>query len=219
MSYQLLKPYTDKERINFIVEYNHQKGLKIEETSDALYALESNEIMQDNKPIIDPTYDVEQAKIIKNNLIENINYNHKAKIAYTGVLFDYNGIELVFETNKESMSMINNKLIQILSGLITSIDGWKCRKTIEPYEPYSVNFTVEQFNKLITFGGNMVTQAFNIETEINKQIEQLTVEQLNDKEFIINFKKQIEEIYNTIPIKIENLFIYDDEASESQEVQ
>ena len=35
---QLNKPYTEEERINFIVEYNHQQGYTIEETEEALEA-------------------------------------------------------------------------------------------------------------------------------------------------------------------------------------
>lgn len=64
MSYKLQKPYTEKQRLDFIVEYNHNQGLKIEETSKALYALEPNEIMVDGEPIIDPDYEAkfEQAE-------------------------------------------------------------------------------------------------------------------------------------------------------------
>ena len=57
MSYKLKKPYTSKQRMDFIVRYNHQKGLKIEETQDVLYALEENEIMQNGIPIIDDEYE------------------------------------------------------------------------------------------------------------------------------------------------------------------
>ena len=60
MSYKLTKPYTDKQRIDFIVEYIYNKGLVIEETSTALYALEANEIMVDGKPQVDPEYEAKQ---------------------------------------------------------------------------------------------------------------------------------------------------------------
>lgn len=40
MSYELKKPYTDKQRVDFIVQYNHNQGLQIEETESAMYALE-----------------------------------------------------------------------------------------------------------------------------------------------------------------------------------
>ena len=48
MSYQLIKPYTEQERLDFIVKYNHNMGLLIEETDVALYALEANEIQYNN---------------------------------------------------------------------------------------------------------------------------------------------------------------------------
>ena len=45
MSYKLDKPYTDKERADFVVLHNHQNNLRIEETDIALYALEANEMI------------------------------------------------------------------------------------------------------------------------------------------------------------------------------
>ena len=46
---QLLKPYTEKERSDFIVEYNHNKGFVITEDENGIYA---------NEPEIKkPTYD------------------------------------------------------------------------------------------------------------------------------------------------------------------
>lgn len=62
MSYKLEYPYTEEERANFIVEYNHNQGLLIEETDEALYALEPNEIMVDGEPTINPNYEEEQAQ-------------------------------------------------------------------------------------------------------------------------------------------------------------
>lgn len=62
MSYKLNKPYTDKQRVNFVVQYNHNQNLTIEETDKALYALEANEIMVDGEPIIDPEYEAKQAQ-------------------------------------------------------------------------------------------------------------------------------------------------------------
>ena len=64
MSYKLDKPYTDEQRANFIVEYNHNQGLIIEETDTALYALEAFEKLVDDE-VIDNTeeYEQEQAQI------------------------------------------------------------------------------------------------------------------------------------------------------------
>ena len=65
MSYELKKPYTDIQRANFVVQYNHNQNLTIEETDKALYALEANEIMVDGEPTIDPDYEEKQAEARK----------------------------------------------------------------------------------------------------------------------------------------------------------
>lgn len=62
MSYKLNKPYTQQQRYNFVVQYNHRLGLRLEETPKALFALEENEIMQEGNPIADPTWEDKQSK-------------------------------------------------------------------------------------------------------------------------------------------------------------
>lgn len=59
MSHKLEKPYTDKQKADFIVEYNHKLGLKIEETGSGLFAIEDNELMQNGFVIINPNYEKE----------------------------------------------------------------------------------------------------------------------------------------------------------------
>ncbi len=65
MSYKLEKPFTEKQKTDFIVEYNHNKNLKIEETDLCLYALEDNEILKNSIPIANPEYALEQQKLLK----------------------------------------------------------------------------------------------------------------------------------------------------------
>ena len=68
MSYELKKPYTEDERKNFIVTYNHNEGLRIEETDLYLFALEEDEIMGKKEvegelidyPVVDPDWDEKQ---------------------------------------------------------------------------------------------------------------------------------------------------------------
>lgn len=62
MCYKLEKPYTEKERANFIIRYNHDKGLIISETSTALYALEPWEKLE-GEAIIDNTEEYQQEQI------------------------------------------------------------------------------------------------------------------------------------------------------------
>lgn len=59
MSYKLDKPCSDKDRADFIVQYNHKEGLLIEETENAIFALLKNEIMENGKPIVNPNYENE----------------------------------------------------------------------------------------------------------------------------------------------------------------
>lgn len=62
MSYKLEIPFSELEKINFIVEYNHKFGLAIVETENCIFALEKNEIMKNGKPIVNPNYESDLAK-------------------------------------------------------------------------------------------------------------------------------------------------------------
>ena len=62
MSYKLEKPYTDEQRADFVSEYNAIRGLRCEETEVALFALEDNEIMVNDEPVIDTDYEEKQRK-------------------------------------------------------------------------------------------------------------------------------------------------------------
>ena len=70
MSYELKKPYTELQKIDFISSYNHGSNLKIVETNTALYALQPNEIMENGKPIINPNYEAEQKAKEKERISE-----------------------------------------------------------------------------------------------------------------------------------------------------
>ena len=80
MSYKLEYPYTEQERLDFIVQYNHQQGLRIETVDNFVeeeiedvsyptyYALEANEIMEGGEPVINPNYEAEQEQKEKERL-------------------------------------------------------------------------------------------------------------------------------------------------------
>lgn len=203
--------YIEKE--NKIVNVNTDKQLFINTYG------EDAEILETERPLVlseDGTYYVfadtdeylqEQANKIRNELIEQVNYPLKAKVAYTGVRFDYEGQELVFETNETSISMVNFTAMMAQQAGLSNISNWKCRKTVEPFEPVSVTFTMAQFQQLLTFASQMVLQSFAVEEQINLQIQELTVEQLNNAEFIETFKQQMELAYAKVPVKLEGLFV------------
>lgn len=58
MCYEIKKPINDKQRADFITEYNYAKGLRIEDTEMFLFALEPDEIMGEKEIEIDvPDFD------------------------------------------------------------------------------------------------------------------------------------------------------------------
>ena len=71
MSYKLEKPYSDKQRADFVVEHNHNNGLTIQETDTALYALEAWEVLEDDT-VVDNTeaYEAEQLTIAKESKVQ-----------------------------------------------------------------------------------------------------------------------------------------------------
>lgn len=62
MAYKLKKPYNSRQKMNFIVQYNHNQGLEIAEGTEYLYALLPNEIMVDGVAVINPDYEAEQER-------------------------------------------------------------------------------------------------------------------------------------------------------------
>ena len=71
MSYELKKPYTLEQRMQFLSDYNDDLGLQIRETDEYLFALEPNEMMGEKEvegeiipyPVINPNYEQEQADL------------------------------------------------------------------------------------------------------------------------------------------------------------
>lgn len=71
MSYKINKPLSIQERANFIVKYNHEQGLRIEETDKAMYALEAWELLEGDN-VIDNTvaWEAEQEQAEKARIQE-----------------------------------------------------------------------------------------------------------------------------------------------------
>ncbi len=95
MSYYL-NYQSEKERMDFIVNYNHNNGYQIHEIMEEnkIWALLANEIWDDgqNGPIVDSTYEQRMLDQAKNNkLAENIKKRDErlnAGIMYKNILFD-----------------------------------------------------------------------------------------------------------------------------------
>lgn len=95
MSYYL-NYQSEKERMDFIVNYNHNNGYQIHEIMEEnkIWALLPNEIWDEgqNGPIVDSTYEQRMLDQAKNNkLAENIKKREErlnAGIMYKNILFD-----------------------------------------------------------------------------------------------------------------------------------
>ncbi|MBR4682753.1 MAG: hypothetical protein IKP06_05580 [Elusimicrobiaceae bacterium] len=77
--HELLKPYTDKQRADFIVEYNHRQGLIIKEDEIGLYTEEP--------PIIEPT--LEEQVIALERKYEMNRWQREGILAEGSLFSDY----------------------------------------------------------------------------------------------------------------------------------
>lgn len=93
MSYKLEKPYTEQQKADFIVTYNHIMNLTIEENDEALYAIEPYELWVDGE-VVDNSeqYQKEHFEQLKIQKREEINhYRDEAEqggFEYMGKMFD-----------------------------------------------------------------------------------------------------------------------------------
>lgn len=63
MAIKLNKPFSEEERMDFVVRFNHCQGLSIHEGAEALYALEPNEILVNGLPQLDPNWQEKQSQL------------------------------------------------------------------------------------------------------------------------------------------------------------
>lgn len=210
MSYKLLKPYTQQEKNDFIVEHNHNKSLKIEETSIALYALLPNEIMVNGEPTADPDYEAKEAQKVQIELVE-YNYEAKAKKAYGGILINDT---YLFETNETSQSMITASLIGLQNAPDETTLNWKVYAN---NQPIVVPLTKEQLAQLFAFALNMINTAFGVEGVRNNDLTTATVEQLNDKTWVEEYKIATDFAFNQINNKIDVVLVANPIETPSEE--
>ena len=217
MAYKLEYPYTEEERMNFVVEYNHNQGLRIETVDNYFgdtnfathYALEANELLVNGEVIINNEYENEQAKIIQKRLVED-NYQQKAKKAYGGILINN---AYLFETNETSQSMITASLIGLQNAPDNTTLNWKVYKD---NQPLVIPLTKVQLAQLFAFALNMINTAFGLEGVRNNDVAIASVEQLNDDNWVQSFRKETELAFEQINNKVDVVLV---EASTENEVK
>ena len=92
MSKKLKKPYTNEEKMSFIVQHNHNGEMRIEETETALYALQEWEKLDGDTVLSDKsTWNEEQEKAEK----ERIAKKGITKLDFYKLILAPNGIDYV----------------------------------------------------------------------------------------------------------------------------
>lgn len=113
MSHKLEKPYTDKQRADFIVLHNHQNGRKIEEgVNGELFALEPYEKLVDGE-VIDNTQEYEQEQARKEAeriAMLNLTAADVERAIYKAKGLDFNDVISLVEKQKATIDI---KALQI----------------------------------------------------------------------------------------------------------
>ena len=118
MSYKLDKPYSEIERANFIVQYNHNMLLKIYETQTALYALEPHEKLVDDV-VVDNSieYNKEQERIEKERVaMLNLTGADVERAIYKAKGMDFNDIIAFLEAqplSQDGTPVVDIKALKI----------------------------------------------------------------------------------------------------------
>jgi len=126
MSFKIQKPCTNQERADFIVHYNHQKGLKILETDLAIFALEADEILQEGIPVKNPEYEIQKLAEIKQ--LKNSENIQKAYEAEENGFIVYN--DALFETSSSNISKLTSQFAMIQSGILESVQ-WLSKDDVQ----------------------------------------------------------------------------------------
>lgn len=131
----------------------------------------------------DEEFNNEKAAEKKQYLVNKI-YEIKAAKAYGGIII--NDL-LIFETNQTSITNTVASLSLMPDG---GSANWKFY-TIDG-KPYVQQITKVQLGQLAIFGQQMINECFAIEGTADAQLDQATVEQLIDAEWVEAFEAQVQ---------------------------
>lgn len=152
---KLNKPYTEEQRINFIVENNHKKGYEIKETRNELQAwgLDSIELLEQSK----------RNKIKENDTARDTALNQG--VEYKGILFDSDTDQKVnllaivsimgdedvitwFGMDNQPLDCTKEDLINI-GGLITALHSFCWERNAEIKAEINAAKTIEDVENII----------------------------------------------------------------------
>lgn len=172
MSYKLQKPYTDKQRADFIVLHNHQNGRKIEEDKNGdLFALEPYEKLVDGE-VIDNTeeYEAEQAqKEAERIAMLNLTAADVERAIYKAKGMDFENILTLVEA-------------QPVSDELPGIDIKALKIELKANNFYRGNPYIDQVGALLGFTSEMLDEFFvtNDYTKLIAPVEEEDEEVVNE---------------------------------------
>ena len=198
MSYKLEKPYTGTQRADFIVEYNHKNGLKIEETDKNLFALEANEIIVDGEPIINPDYENEHLEEVRALKLKEAETKCSEKRYNQTFTVELQEQECEFDTTEQTQSDLQTAAIVTSSG--STYDNWVTNNGVV------LNLTTEDVQAVFVQFFSLVSPLYTKQLEYVQEINACTTAEEVDA-IIIN--------YGDEPIEEET----DEENSEVEEAE
>lgn len=155
-------------------------------------------IWDDNNIVLNVNYEAEKALDYKKELINDI-YEIKANKAYCGVIIND---MLVFETNQTS---ITNTVASLALMSDTATANWKFYTV--GGEPYVQQVSKLQLAGIAQFGQNMINECFAVEGQANENLQNATIEQLNDEvwrnDFINGVQAEMDKVNNKLTVSFE----------------
>ena len=177
MSHQLKKPYTDTQKANFIIKYNRKNGLKIVETETNLFALETNEMLIDGEPAINPDYEQEYLQTIKTiKLDENKRKLQEKRYGQTFTVV-IQGQECVFDTTDETQRDLQTAALVTATGI--TYDDWATNNGI------TLNLTNQDIQTVFATFYSLVSPLYQTDLEYKARIENAkTVKEVESIEIV-----------------------------------
>lgn len=170
------------------------------EVDEEIYNNIEKYIYKDGEIILDPNYKTRKAQEKQKELAE-YNYEQKAKKAYGGILINNT---YLFETNETSQAMITASLIGLQSAPDDTTLNWK---VYMGDIPLVVPVTKAQLAQLFAFAINMVNLSFGLEGERNKILANATIEELNNEQWVKEYKNTTDLMFNEINNKVDIVLV------------
>lgn len=132
------------------------------------------------------------ASVIREQFTREL-YNLKCGVAYTGIILQDIDHSYTFETNTNSITLINSTLVAAQDD--STVLQWK---VYENNKAVFYALTIKQLKILFAFGMTVINAAFATESSFLDQIQAMSDEQLMDDAFVEELKATAREQFATI---------------------